>query len=74
MSEEIHLKIEGMTCNHCVSAAKKALESVPGVEHAEVNLEPGSATVSGNAPTDLLVAAIKTAGYTATPDQGRGNK
>lgn len=68
MSEETHLKIEGMTCNHCVAAAKKALESVPGVEHAEVTLEPGGATVSGDASTDLLVVAIKNAGYTATTD------
>ena len=65
MSDMIHLKITGMTCNHCVMHTKKALGSVSGVESVEVALEPGAAKVSGNADHDALIAAVKEAGYEA---------
>lgn len=65
MSTTIQLKITGMTCNHCVARVKKALESVTGVESVEVILEPGGATINSNADTDLLIAAVKDAGYDA---------
>ena len=65
MSTSIRLKITGMTCNHCVASVKKALESVAGVESVEVILEPGSASINGNADTDALIAAVKAAGYAA---------
>ena len=65
MSDVIHLKITGMTCNHCVMHTKKALESVPGVESVEVTLEPGAAKVTGNADHGELISAVKEAGYEA---------
>jgi copper chaperone len=62
------LKIEGMTCNHCVMAVKQALEAVPGVKkgRVDVTLQPGAATVEGDASTDALVAAVADEGYSAT--------
>ncbi len=65
MSDVIHLKITGMTCNHCVMHTKKALESVSGVESVEVTLEPGAANVTGNADNAVLISAVKNAGYEA---------
>ena len=65
MSDMIHLKITGMTCNHCVMHTKKALESVSGVQSVEVTLEPGAAKVTGNADNAALIAAVKDAGYEA---------
>lgn len=65
MSDMIHLKITGMTCNHCVMRTKKALQSVSGVKSVEVTLEPGAANVSGNADHSALIAAVKDAGYEA---------
>ncbi len=65
MSDVIHLKITGMTCNHCVMHTKKALESVSGVESVEVTLEPGAAKVTGNADNAVLISAVKDAGYEA---------
>jgi len=59
------LKIEGMTCGHCVAAVKKALEAVPGVENAEVSLSEGRAAVRGAAPLGELVAAVMEEGYEA---------
>ena len=62
---EIKLKLTGMTCGHCVSAATKALEKVPGVEKAEVTLKPGAAVVHGDAPVAALIAAVAEEGYEA---------
>src|SRR5947207_15166275 len=39
------LKIEDMSCQHCVRAVAEALGEVPGVRSAEVDLEHGEATV-----------------------------
>lgn len=65
MSEMMYLKITGMTCNHCVMNAQKALLSVPGVESVEVTLGPGAANVTGNADSEALITAVKDAGYEA---------
>lgn len=59
------LKVDGMTCMHCVGAVKKALEQVPGVEAAEVSLEKGQAVVTGEADVQAMVAAVKEEGYSA---------
>lgn len=59
------LKVDGMTCMHCVGAVKKALEQVPGVEAAEVSLEKGQAVVTGAADVQDMVAAVREKGYSA---------
>jgi Cu+-exporting ATPase len=59
------LKVTGMTCPHCVSNVQKALLNVPGVEHAEVALQEGTAVVSGSAESATLVQAVVDAGYAA---------
>ncbi|MEJ2454658.1 MAG: heavy metal translocating P-type ATPase [Candidatus Thiodiazotropha sp.] len=59
------LKVTGMTCQHCVMNVSKALKAVPGVEDADVSLEKGEAVVSGDSDRDVLVQAVKTAGYEA---------
>ena len=61
----LKLKVEGMTCNHCVMAVKKALSRVPGVERAEVSLERGEALVEGNADSKALIRAVEAEGYRA---------
>jgi copper chaperone CopZ len=62
---ETNLKVTGMTCMHCVGAVKKALESTPGVEKAEVSLQSGEAIVTGNADNDSLLNAVREEGYEA---------
>jgi copper chaperone len=61
----LKLKVEGMTCNHCVMAVKKALLKVPGVEKAEVSLEKGEALVEGVADPRALIRAVEEEGYKA---------
>ena len=59
------LKIDGMTCGHCVAGVKRALEAVPGVESAEVSLVEGRATLRGSAELSALVGAVEEEGYRA---------
>ena len=62
----IRLKIEGMTCDHCVKAVREALSAVPGVDRVEeVNRERGEALVSGEPPMEALLAAVREEGYEA---------
>ena len=61
---ETNVKIEGMSCQHCVMAVKKALGGVPAV--IESNVQVGSATVkydeSKGSESDIR-NAIEKAGY-----------
>ena len=61
-----NLKINGMSCDACASHVKKALEGVPGVQSAAVNLGAKSATVEHTgANTEQLLAAVAEEGYEA---------
>jgi len=58
------LKVEGMSCDHCVHHVKSALAEVSGVESAEVSLSEKSAVVTGASLDDAaLKAAVAEAGY-----------
>src|SRR5580692_8128378 len=64
----VQLAIGGMTCASCASRVEKQLTKLPGVT-ASVNLATQIATLTVPAATDpaALVAAVRQAGYTATP-------
>ena len=62
---EIKLEVTGMTCQHCVRAVTTALERVPGVDKAEVDLESGVAVAYGQVQADKLIAALNEEGYDA---------
>ncbi|UVW30518.1 heavy metal translocating P-type ATPase [Massilia sp. H6] len=64
-AQTIELSVEGMTCASCVGRVERALQAVPGVTQATVNLATERATVRGTASTDALVEAIDKAGYDA---------
>ena len=53
------LIVEGMNCASCVGRVEKALQAVPGVTEAAVNLATGRATVRGASGVDTLVAAVR---------------
>jgi len=61
------LKISGMSCGHCVSQVKSALEGIEGVSEADVSLENHEAevTTSGEVIDGDLIAAVEAAGYEA---------
>ena len=56
MTQTIH--IQGMMCPHCVSHVTQALNAIPGVS-AQVDLESGTATVTGDVSADTLKAAVE---------------
>ncbi len=61
------LKIEGMSCGHCVMHVRSALEDVPGVKSAKVDLLERSAMVEGeNLNDQALRAAVAEAGYSVS--------
>ena len=60
------LKIQGMTCNHCVMRVQKALKGAAGVQDARVDLQKAEASVSydeSRVTIDALAAAVVDAGY-----------
>ncbi len=59
----ISLSVSGMTCNHCVAAVRKAIDSVPGAHADDVAVPDGA----GTDITTALVDAIEDAGYEARP-------
>ncbi|MDU5806533.1 MAG: heavy metal translocating P-type ATPase [Peptoniphilus harei] len=61
------LNVEGMSCNHCTAAVKKALEGIDGVKEADVSLEGKNAKVEldKDVADEALVKAVEDAGYTA---------
>ena len=62
--ERISMKIDGMTCGHCVAAVKSALNGVDGVQVERVAV--GTAAVAFD-PTrtsnDAIAQAIEDEGY-----------
>jgi copper chaperone CopZ len=63
---QYRLKIEGMSCEHCVRAVTQALQSIDGIEDVSVSLEDKQAVFS--APEELDMERVKKAvqeeGYT----------
>ncbi|MCG5535490.1 heavy metal translocating P-type ATPase [Ectothiorhodospira mobilis] len=64
------LDVTGMSCASCVSRVQQALEAVPGVEGAAVNLATGQARVvllDERLTEADLARAVQAAGYEAVP-------
>lgn len=64
---ERRLRVEGMKCRKCAGRVRGALEAVPGVENAVVDLEGKQATVRLNdsVPDEMLVGAVIEKGFEA---------
>ena len=63
---EIVLKVEGMSCEHCVKAVTDAVTGIPGTADVKVSLKNGSASFKFDpAKTSLqaIMAAITEEGY-----------
>jgi copper ion binding protein len=58
------LKIEGMSCEHCVKHVGEALKGIAGVSAVEVSLKDKTAQVEHKgASLDAMKAAVIEAGY-----------
>ena len=72
----IDLGVGGMTCDDCVVHVTEALEAVPGVERAAVDLATRSAVVKARADVEgaALTAAVRATGqYNAFERRRRAN-
>lgn len=66
--EPMTLKIDGMSCGHCVARVEKALKNLEGVGVRKVVV--GSADIvydPERTPFNRIREALDDAGYTATP-------
>ncbi len=66
MTVKTTLKVQGMTCNHCVMRVAKALKAIPGVQNAQVDLQKAEAVVTydeAKVSKERLSSAVAEAGY-----------
>ncbi len=63
--KDIKLKVEGMTCNHCVMTVKRAVMGVQGVKEADVSLSDGTVVIKAEDEIneEHIKRAIEQAGY-----------
>jgi len=59
------VKIQGMTCQHCVMSVTKALNSIPGLKNLRIDLVQGEATFENpqNVAPEKIRKAVEDAGY-----------
>ena len=67
--ESIVLKVDGMSCSHCVGAVTGAIENLDGTAGVSVDLKSGKASFEYD-PEKITLKAIKAAiieeGYTVS--------
>ncbi|QEL12882.1 heavy metal translocating P-type ATPase [Kushneria phosphatilytica] len=61
----IELALTGITCAGCVQTISNALNSVNGVDNAQVNFASRNALVTGSATQQQLIEAVQNVGYGA---------
>ena len=57
------VKINGMSCQHCVASVTKAIEDVSGVSQVSVDLNKGEATYDGEVDQLVIKEAITKIGF-----------
>lgn len=64
--EKTILKVDGMSCEHCVKAITKAVNALSGVDGVSVDLKAKTVTVTHDpvkSPLDKIEAEIEDQGY-----------
>jgi copper chaperone len=59
----MRIEVSGMTCGHCARAVTQAVEALPAVERALVDLGAGMVSVEGAVDAAAVRAAIEAEGY-----------
>lgn len=57
-----NLKVEGMSCEHCLNRVKKAIEKLGG-KNVEIDLSSGDVKFLGNVNKDELKSTIEDLGF-----------
>ena len=60
------IKVQGMSCNHCVMAVTKALSKIQGISDIKVDLTKGEATFNRTESVNLdqVTKEIEQEGFT----------
>ncbi len=63
--KEVELKVQGMTCEHCVRTVKNAVSSLEGISKVDVYLDTGLVRVEmdKDVPLEDIKKAIEEWGY-----------
>jgi copper chaperone len=59
------IKIDGMSCGHCVMAVTKALQKIEGIKNVQVSLDKGEASFDEEHAIDrnAVREAVQKAGF-----------
>jgi copper chaperone CopZ len=58
-----HVRVEGMSCQHCVRAVFTALGGVDGITRADVRIGSADVEHDGTVTIDEIRSAVELAGY-----------
>lgn len=64
--EQSIIKVDGMSCEHCVKAVTNAVNALPGINSVNVDLSAGTVTVEHDpvqSPLDKIKFEIEEQGY-----------
>lgn len=61
--QSVTVKIDGMSCGHCVMGVKSALTDLPGVTVEEVTIGEAKVSVADAAAIETVKKAIEEEGY-----------
>lgn len=59
------INIRNMKCNGCVANVQKALQGLPGLDSAEIDLQHANAVLIGNFDLNEAIRRLTDAGYPA---------
>jgi copper chaperone CopZ len=63
----MEIRIQGMTCQHCVHHVTDAILEVTGVTSVRVDLESATAHVEGRPDLARIAESVRRAGYAVVP-------
>jgi copper chaperone len=64
--EVLNLKVEGMTCQHCVKSVRNSITALSGIKNVDVSLSENRVTLEyepEEVSTDKIISAITEEGY-----------
>ncbi len=67
ISDTLQFAVSSMNCASCVNKIETALESLPGVTAATVNLADKTVTIEGTLETAVIIEQLEQAGYPGIP-------
>jgi copper chaperone len=62
-TDMIELKVEGMTCQHCVRAVTQAIQNEDPKASVQVDLRAGTVQAETSLPRDKVAALVAEEGY-----------